>query len=40
MIPDTHISLNNFADLMGVSRATVDKWVANGKFLCRETSGI
>ena len=31
MTIDTHISLNNFADLMGVSRATVDKWIANGK---------
>ena len=31
MNPDTHISLNNFADIMGVSRATVDKWIANGK---------
>ncbi|MCM1111074.1 MAG: DNA (cytosine-5-)-methyltransferase [Clostridium sp.] len=28
---DTCISLNNFADIMGVSRATVDKWIANGK---------
>lgn len=28
---DTHISLNNFADIAGVSRATVDKWIANGK---------
>ncbi|MDE5857150.1 MAG: DNA (cytosine-5-)-methyltransferase [Muribaculaceae bacterium] len=31
MTPNTHISLNNFADIMGVSRATVDKWIANGK---------
>ena len=31
MIQDTHISVNNFADIMGVSRATVDKWIANGK---------
>lgn len=31
MNPDTRISLNNFADIMGVSRATVDKWIANGK---------
>lgn len=31
MTTDTHISLNNFADIMGVSRATVDKWIANGK---------
>lgn len=25
------LSLNNFADIVGVSRATVDKWIANGK---------
>lgn len=31
MNQDTHISLNNFADITGVSRATVDKWIANGK---------
>lgn len=31
MTQDTHISLNNFADIMGVSRATVDKWIGNGK---------
>ncbi|WP_289737863.1 DNA (cytosine-5-)-methyltransferase [Paramuribaculum intestinale] len=31
MTRDTHISLNNFADIMGVSRATVDKWITNGK---------
>lgn len=31
MTQDTHISQNNFADIMGVSRATVDKWIANGK---------
>lgn len=31
MNKDTHISLNNFADISGVSRATVDKWIANGK---------
>ncbi|MDE6097187.1 MAG: DNA (cytosine-5-)-methyltransferase [Muribaculaceae bacterium] len=31
MNPDTHISLNNFADIMGVSRATIDKWIANAK---------
>ncbi|MDE5794173.1 MAG: DNA (cytosine-5-)-methyltransferase [Muribaculaceae bacterium] len=31
MTLDTHISLNNFADIMGVSRATVDKWISNGK---------
>ena len=33
MSPETHISLNNFADIMGVSRATVDKWIANGKCI-------
>lgn len=31
MTQDTRISLNNFADITGVSRATVDKWIANGK---------
>lgn len=31
MNKDTKISLNNFADICGVSRATVDKWIANGK---------
>lgn len=31
MNSDTRISLNNFADIMGVSRATVDKWIAKGK---------
>ena len=35
MTRDTHISLNNFADIMGVSRATVDKWIANGKCVAR-----
>lgn len=35
MTPDTHISLNNFADIMGVSRATVDKWIVNGKCVVR-----
>lgn len=33
MNPNTHISLNNFADITGVSRATVDKWIANGKCI-------
>ncbi|MDE6548275.1 MAG: DNA (cytosine-5-)-methyltransferase [Muribaculaceae bacterium] len=33
MTQDSHISLNNFADIMGVSRATVDKWIANGKCI-------
>lgn len=26
------ISINNFADLLGVSRATVETWIRNGKF--------
>jgi len=33
MTKDTRISLNNFADISGVSRATVDKWIANGKCI-------
>lgn len=33
MNKETHISLNNFADICGVSRATVDKWVASGKCI-------
>ena len=33
MNKDTRISLNNFADIMGVSRATVDKWITNGKYI-------
>lgn len=38
MTEKTKISLNNFADICGVSRATVDKWIANGK--CKvHTSG-
>ena len=36
MTPDTLISLNNFADITGVSRATVDKWIGNGR--CRTYS--
>lgn len=31
MNADTIISVNNFADICGVSRATVDKWINNGK---------
>ncbi len=27
------ISVNNFSDLLGVSRATVDKWIASGRFI-------
>lgn len=50
MNSDSRISLNNFADIVGVSRATVEKWVANGRcvphtdsagkryFLARELS--
>ena len=26
------ISINNFADLLGVSRATVDAWITSGKY--------
>lgn len=33
MTQDSHISLNNFADIMGVSRATVDKWISSGKCI-------
>lgn len=33
MKKDARISLNNFADILGVSRATVEKWISNGK--CR-----
>lgn len=29
---DRTISVNNFADLLGVSRATVDKWISSGKY--------
>lgn len=36
MTSDTHISLNNFADIVGVSRATVDKWVAKGKCMIHQ----
>lgn len=36
MTSDTHISLNNFADIVGVSRATVDKWIANGKCILHQ----
>lgn len=28
----TSISVNNFADLLGVSRATVDMWIRSGKY--------
>jgi len=33
MNKDTHISLNNFADIVGVSRSTVDKWIAKGRCI-------
>lgn len=33
MNKESHISVNNFADICGVSRATVDKWVASGKCI-------
>lgn len=33
MNSDTKISINNFSDIIGVSRATVDKWIANGKCI-------
>ncbi|MDE5799839.1 MAG: DNA (cytosine-5-)-methyltransferase [Paramuribaculum sp.] len=29
---DKRISVNNFADLLGVSRATVDAWIRRGKY--------
>lgn len=29
---DRLLSINNFADLLGVSRATVDAWIRNGKY--------
>ncbi|MCM1006030.1 MAG: DNA cytosine methyltransferase [Prevotella sp.] len=31
MNKDSHIPINNFADIAGVSRATVDKWIKSGK---------
>ncbi len=30
-MPHSHISINNFADLLGVSRATVESWIRSGK---------
>lgn len=39
MTEDTRISLNNFADICGVSRATVDKWIANGKCRVHQDEG-
>lgn len=35
-MPNNSISFNNLADLLGVSRATVDKWVASGKLVAPE----
>lgn len=41
MNKDTKISPNNFADICGVSRATVDKWIAGGKcILHTDESGL
>lgn len=31
-MPEKSISVNNFADLLGVSRATVDNWIRSGKY--------
>ena len=31
-MPGRIISINNFADLLGVSRATVDIWIRSGKY--------
>lgn len=31
-MPKLKISLNNFSDLLGVSRATVDSWIRSGKY--------
>ena len=31
-MPET-ISLNNFANIMGVSRRTVENWVAKGRYI-------
>ena len=31
-MPGRTISINNFADLLGVSRATVDIWIRSGKY--------
>ncbi len=32
MILDQTISINNFADLLGVSRSTVESWIRSGKY--------
>ena len=32
------ISVNNFADLVGVSRATVEGWIRSGKYQVHESS--
>lgn len=39
MKKDSHISLNNFADIVGVSRATVEKWISNGKCIVHAEAG-
>ncbi len=31
-MPERRISVNNFADLLGVSRATVEAWIRSGKY--------
>ncbi len=36
---DKLISINNFADLLGVSRATVDAWIKKGKYRVYENNG-
>ena len=33
------ISINNFADLLAVSRATVDAWIKKGKYHVHEDKG-
>lgn len=33
---DNYISINNFADLLGVSRSTVEKWILKGKYSVHE----
>lgn len=40
MTESTKISINNFADICGVSRATVDKWIANGRCRLHTDDGI
>ena len=33
------ISINNFADLLAVSRTTVDAWIKKGKYHVHEDKG-